>query len=114
MFFGLNSEIFLKNVFFGHSFEISIEFRQKSFKNYDFCWKKNFKQNFGIFAKNCTLNSMSLSPPPSKIWKCSKLVPLAWGTLQNPAYKCVSSCKKGCDFKLIGIQNIINRYLRQN
>jgi hypothetical protein len=34
--FGLNSETFLKNVSFGPPFEISIEFRQKSFKNYDF------------------------------------------------------------------------------
>jgi hypothetical protein len=67
--------MFLKNVFFGPSFEISIEFRQKSLKNYDFCWKNNFKQNFGIFAKNCPLNPMSLPPPPLEIWKFSKLAP---------------------------------------
>jgi hypothetical protein len=36
IFFGLNSEMFLKNVSFGSPFEISIEFRQKSLKNYDF------------------------------------------------------------------------------
>jgi hypothetical protein len=35
-FFGLNSEMFLKNISFGSPFEISIEFRQKSLKNYDF------------------------------------------------------------------------------
>jgi hypothetical protein len=32
-----NSETFLKNVSVGSPFEISIEFRQKSLKNYDFC-----------------------------------------------------------------------------
>jgi hypothetical protein len=32
--------MFLKNVSFAPPFEISIEFRQKFFKNYDFCWKK--------------------------------------------------------------------------
>jgi hypothetical protein len=73
IFFGLNSQIFLKIVSFGPPFEISIEFRQKSLKNYDFCWKKNFKQNFGDFAKNCPLNPMSLPP-------------LARGTLRNPHY----------------------------
>jgi hypothetical protein len=31
-FFGLNSEMFLKNVSFGPPFEISIEFQQKSLK----------------------------------------------------------------------------------
>jgi hypothetical protein len=30
-------EMFLKNVSFAPPFEISIEFRQKFFKNYDFC-----------------------------------------------------------------------------
>jgi hypothetical protein len=36
-FFVLNSEMFLKNISFGPPFEISIEFRQKSLKIYDFC-----------------------------------------------------------------------------
>ncbi len=40
-------------------------------KNCDFCWKKNFKQNFGDVAENCPLNPMSLTPP--EIWKFFEL-----------------------------------------
>jgi hypothetical protein len=29
-----------------------------------FVEKKDFKQNFGDFAKNCPLNPISLDPPP--------------------------------------------------
>jgi hypothetical protein len=73
--------MFLKNVSFGPPFEISIEFRQKSLINCEFCWKKNF----GDFAKNCPSNPMSLLP--LEIWKSSELaLPLAWGTLRNSDY----------------------------
>jgi hypothetical protein len=62
--------MFLKNVYFGPPpppFEVSIELRQKSLKIMTFA-EKNFKQNFGDFAKSCQLNPMSLSlPPPSEI-----------------------------------------------
>jgi hypothetical protein len=58
---------------------ISIEFLQKSLKNYDFLLKKKFKQNF---SKNFPLNSMS-SPPPPRIFKIF-IAPLARGTLVNP------------------------------
>jgi hypothetical protein len=55
-------------------FEISLEFRQKSLKNYYFCRKNIVKQNFGDFAKNCLLNPMSLSPP-LEFLKFSELAP---------------------------------------
>jgi hypothetical protein len=67
--------MFLKNVSFGPPFEISIEFRQKSLKNYDFGWKKIFKQYFGDFAKNCLLNPMSLPTPSPEFLKFSELAP---------------------------------------
>jgi hypothetical protein len=38
--------------------------------------EKNFKQNFGDFAKYCPLNPMSLPPPP-EILKFRELAPLA-------------------------------------
>jgi hypothetical protein len=60
--------------YLGPPFEISIEFRQKSLKNYYFCRKKIFKQNFGDFAKNCPLNPMSLTP--LEFLKFSELAPL--------------------------------------
>ncbi len=65
--------MFLKNVSFGPPFEISIEFRQKSLKNYDFCKKKIFLTILGTSPKNCPLNPMSLSP--LEIWKFSELAP---------------------------------------
>jgi hypothetical protein len=54
--------MFLKNVSFGPPFDISIEFRQKSLKNF-FFFEKKLKQNFGDLTKNCPLNPMSLPPP---------------------------------------------------
>jgi hypothetical protein len=83
--------MFLKNVSFGPPFEISIKFRQKSLKNYEIMLKKNFKQTFGDFAKNCPKNPMSLPlpspsppPPPTEFLKFSELASLAQGTLLIP------------------------------
>ncbi len=49
--FGLNLEMFLKNVSLGAPFEISIEFRQKSLKNCNFCWKKFLNKILGTSPK---------------------------------------------------------------
>ncbi len=66
----------------GPPFEISIEFRQKSLKNYNFYWKK-ILNNFEVFAKNCPLNPMSL--PTSEIFKIFRVSPIwrevHWWTL---------------------------------
>jgi hypothetical protein len=49
-----------------------------------FVEKKFFKQNYGDFAKNCSLNPMSLPPSP-EFFKFSGLAPpLARDTLVNP------------------------------
>jgi hypothetical protein len=63
--------MFLKNVSFGPPFEISIEFRQKSLKNYDFCWKKFLNK---IFGEKLSIKSDEFTPP-NEIKKFSELAP---------------------------------------
>jgi hypothetical protein len=78
--------MFLKNVSFGSPFEISIEFRQKSLKNYDFV-EKNFKQNFGDFAKKLHIKSDEFTHPPFRNLRIFQVSPLlARGTLRTPVY----------------------------
>ncbi len=56
--------------------------------------KKNFKQNFGDFAKNCPLYPMSLPSPPPRIFKIFRVSPsLARGTLVDPTFN-YYICKK--------------------
>jgi hypothetical protein len=59
-FFGLNLEMFLINVSFGPPFEILIEFRQKSLKNYE---KKIYAKFWGLHQKS-SIKSDEFTPPP--------------------------------------------------
>ncbi len=72
-------------------FKVSIESRQKSLKNYDFCWKKNLSKILGISPKNVHLIRW-VYPSPPEIWKFSELAPLALGTLRNSHYNILILC----------------------
>ncbi len=68
----------------------------KIFKKLWFLLKKNFKLNFGDFAKNCPLNPMSL-PSPLEI----RVSPsLERGTLRNPACKNIHNLIRDKTFPL--------------
>jgi hypothetical protein len=63
-------------VSFDPPFEISIEFRQKSLKNYDFCRKKKFSTKFWDLREKLSIKSDEFPPTRNlKIFQVSRPPP---------------------------------------